>query len=356
MISSFASQRSPSVEASGGDASEVLPRTGLVPTENLVTKNDLIKVLFSLLLIPLGAVLVLLVEPSPSSDTLSTQDALLSKLGLALMVAGLVSSFHEGILKSKRFGRAEAEESIAETVIEKLRLNPPSAVGIRLVSPVRKGYHGYYRWAVDNGPQCMFFAGRAVLQRVDADFKARNFGPVEEVIARRLKEGCELRILFLDPRCSLIDRLAKEENQRREQLLLDLASSISVTYRIAKAIKRTAPHPRATLAIQVFDEVPYFAYHQVDEKVIVGFYFASVVGHQSAAFEVVDSQTERFFESHFSAILARSRSEFLLRLDADRQDVRYNYELMAELRAFLITAMGEKTIDSLIPEEVGRNT
>src|SRR5205814_4758564 len=184
-------------------------------------RNHLIRLLFSILLVFLGFSLSLLAS-------LYGWAKIVSDIGLAIMIAGIASTFHETVIR-----RLEGEEvalTVANKVKESLREAPLSASGIRLVSPIRKGYAGYYQWAISNHNQDLFFAGRSVLHRIDADFRSpsRLLGNAEERIAKRLSEGCSVRILFLDPRSDLIERLSLEEGQTREQLLGDIAASLGI--------------------------------------------------------------------------------------------------------------------------------
>jgi hypothetical protein len=294
----------------------------------LSNSNELSRLLFSILLIPIGAVLVLL-----------NAGSLVSNIGLAFIVAGVVSTFHEGVLR--RLEGAENTIAIADGVVDRLKAAPLTATGIRLVSPVRKGYDGYYLWAMNSGPQEMFFAGRSVLHRIDADFRARTIGSAEAIVARRVKEGASIKILFLDPRCDIIHRLADEEGQSTKDLLRDVATSLGICERLHSHLKDLVLPATASLEIRVFDEIPYFAYHKVDSKVIVGFYFSSALGHQSAAFEVVDLQTKEFFDAHFTAMFARAATKYVLRIDPHRRSSDLNALLVAELRTKLDTELGQ---------------
>ncbi|MCP4113559.1 MAG: hypothetical protein GY749_49885, partial [Desulfobacteraceae bacterium] len=255
-----------------------------------MTGNQTNRLLFSILLIPIGAVMILL-------ETQGTTGDLLSKLGLAFIVAGVVSTFHEGIIR--RLEGNEAACAVANEVHDRLKETPLSAIGIRLVSSVRKGYSGYYLWSLDDSSKEMFFAGRSVLHRIDADFRERTISTAEQLIARRLSEGATFKIMFLDPMSDLIPRLAKEEGQTEEQLLSDVATSLGVCRNLYNILQKEKLPSKANLDIRIFDEIPYFAYHCVGDNVIIGFYFSSALGHASAAYDVVDRQTKEFFGEHF---------------------------------------------------------
>lgn len=309
-----------------------------------MTGKQIIRLLFSILLIPIGAVLILLNVQGAAGD-------LLSKLGLALIVAGVVSTFREGVIR--RLEGDEVATVVATKVHDKLKETPLAAIGIRLVSAVRKGYPGYYLWAIDNDPQEMFFAGRSVLHRIDADFRERTIGTAESLIARRLSEGASFKIMFLDPRSEMIPRFAREEGQTTEQLLSDIATSLGICgrlYNILQTQKLPLP-PKSSIDIRVFDEVPYFAYHRVGNQVIIGFYFSLTVGHQSAAYEVIDPQTKEFFGEHFSSIFGRASDRYVLRIHPHRRIQDLNLSLIVELRKSFVKVLGEGQTEQLMGKE-----
>lgn len=304
--------------------------------------NDLARILFSVLLIPIGAVLVLVDAGN-----------LVANVGLAFIVAGVVSTFHEGVLR--RLEGADHAQSVAGAVVERLKDAPLTASGIRLVSPVRKGYDGYYLWAMHAGTQEMFFAGRSVLHRIDADFRARTIGSAEGIIARRLKEGANIKIMFLDPRSDIIPRLAQEEGQSPKQLLSDVATSLGICERLHNLLGEANLPNTASLDIRVFDEIPYFAYHKVDTKVIVGFYFSSALGHQSAAFDVVDLQTKEFFDAHFTAMFSRAGETHVVRIDPHRRTPDLNEALLAQLQSNLQKELGQEETRHLMQGQPHEN-
>jgi hypothetical protein len=262
-----------------------------------MTKNDTIRILFSIALAAVGCLLVVL-----HSDTAT--GTLVSHIGFAFIVAGVLSTFHEAVLN--RFERGDMAEDIANRVHVKFQNSPPTSTGIRLVSKERKGYAGYYTWVTAPGPSDLFFAGRSVLHRIDADIRSRTSERAETALARHLRAGSRIRVLFVDPRSDLIRRLAHEEKQSHEQLLRDLAHSLGVCVRLHKLLEHASIPPSAELHVCGFDEVPYFAFHRTDDLFIIGFYFTSALGHKSGAYEVIDPTTKDFFATHFNSILMRA--------------------------------------------------
>src|SRR5262249_65442 len=123
----------------------------------------------------------------------------------------------------------------SETAMEVHKLfceRPPRMTGIRLLHDVRRNFSGYYSWVTEQKAQDLFFAGRSVLHRIDADIRARTGGSAEEILLRRLKENSKIRILFLDPRTDILNRLAKEEGQTLQAMLGDIATSIGICRRL----------------------------------------------------------------------------------------------------------------------------
>lgn len=302
-------------------------------------KGKILRTTFALALIPTGAVVVLISGPGLVGQ-------LMSSLGLALIVAGVTSAFRE--IAILRLESEETGEDIAARVHKRLQESPPAAIGIRAVAPVRRGYEGYYTWAINTGPQELFFAGRSVLHRIDFDFRERGLGSVEKVLARRLREGANISILFLDPRCDILERLAKEEGQTPTGMLSDIATSIGICKRLYGRLQGGKFHPQAQLQVRVYDEIPYFAYHKEDNKVIVGFYFRPALGWRSPAFEVIDAHTRSFFEGHFSSIFDRSSDRTLLELSIHRGTLVFNEELYQNLYLCLVNYLGKEKADQLI--------
>lgn len=226
----------------------------------------------------------------------------------------------------------------ARAVHQLFKESPPEMTGLRLVAQRRRNFSGYYRWVNERTPQDLFFAGRSVLHRIDADIKANTANSnssAEGVILRRLKEGSKVRILFLDPRTDIMERLASEEGQRLEAMLGDVSTSLQICRRLNDLLaQEPAPlSPGAELTIRVYNRVPYFAYHRQDNDVIVGFYFSSGIGSSSAAYEAIDEDTKRQFGAHFERLLSDASRSTLLEYDGARGRSDFNQKLFDDLCA-----------------------
>jgi hypothetical protein len=305
-----------------------------------MTRNGVLRLVFSLALIPTGAVLVLLAGHGRAG-------VLVSSLGLSLIVTGILNAFREVALL--RLESEETSAEIAKRVQEgMLQILPSASQGIQLVSPVRRGYDGYYRWATTTEPRELFFAGRSVLHRIDADFRNRGLPRVEQVLLRKLQEGSAVRIMFLDPRSDLVSRLAEEEGQTEHGMWSDMATSLGICHRLYQAAKGTNFPARAQLSIRVYDAVPYFSYHRDNDDVIVGFYFVTALGSQSAAFSVIDEETRSFFGGHFTSIFDHSSGNTILDVTPQRGRPTFNSSLYDEVRIMLSGNLGQDECERLL--------
>jgi hypothetical protein len=304
-----------------------------------MSRSAILRLTFSLALLPTGALLVLLAGGGPVG-------ILLENLGLSIMVAGVLGSFRE--LALLKLESDETGQKVADLVYKKVISTLPSSGGLKLVAPIRRGYAGYYFWAVTTEAQDLFFAGRSVLHRIDADFTRRGLGRADEVIHRKLCEGSNVRILFLDPRSTLLPRLATEEGQTLELLLADITRSLAVCRRLAKLINDQPPTHRAHLDVRVYDEVPYFAYHKVDNDVTVGFYFTTALGSQSSAFEIEDPNTQEMFSGHFTSIFVRAADNIICDVSDRNPQTVFNETLFHTLHQYLDTKLGAAEVNKLL--------
>ena len=259
---------------------------------------------------------------------------------LAAVMAGTI--LHEKLLRDEMVSSFTAEldrklgdlrEQTANSVHRLLCERPPQMTGIRKLDDVRRNFSGYYQWVNEQKRQTMFFAGRSVLHRIDADIRDRTDASAESVLLRKLKEGSVIDILFLDPRLSIISRLAEEEGQTLNAMLGDIKVSLGVCRKLAELLEthwQELP-ARAALSIRVYDRVPYFAYHRQDGQAIVGFYFDSAKGSTSAAYELVDDETKEAFEDHFKKISSDAATNTIVEFDGARGRPTFNAALVEEL-------------------------
>jgi hypothetical protein len=240
---------------------------------------------------------------------------------------------------------------ISKTVHQLFSETPPELKGIKLINDTRRNFAGYYSWVIEQKQQNLFFAGRSVLHRIDADIRSRTDVNAETIILRKLKEGSQLTILFLDPRIDIIDRLANEEGQTPELLLGDIATSLGICKRLFSLLNdnfRQLPN-NAGLSIRIYDRVPYFAYHKQGDYIIVGFYFLSGLGSTSAAYELLDKRTKDFFSDHFIRIYSEASS--VVDFDGGRGRPKFNEKLFKELYSVLETRLGNQQVNELFNKD-----
>jgi hypothetical protein len=281
---------------------------------------------------------------------------------LSAVVAG--SILHEKVLRDEMIASTKVEfgalldrkipdiltqTDIATKVHEYFNEHPPGMTGLRLLSETRRNYAGYYEWVNRTEPQELFFAGRSVLHRIDADIRMRHRGSsAEDTIFRRLREGSKIEILFLDPRINIVDRLAYEEGQDPKDMLSDIAISIGICRRLFDLLNG-APDlpPSAELTVRIYDRIPYFAFHKQDHQIIIGFYFTTL-GSSSSAYEIVDDETKRTFSDHFSNIAAEATQNIIVSFSGAYRRPRFGNELYVELRKSLADRLGEGIVHDLI--------
>jgi hypothetical protein len=274
--------------------------------------------------------------------------AFIREVGLLLAAVMAGTILHESLLRDEMLRR------ISERFDERLDDRIPRFGGLRYLDHCRRNSPAYYSWVIEQRPQDLFFAGRSVLHRINADIQSRIGSSAEEILLRRLREGSRISIAFLDPRIDVLERLAAEENQRLETMLGDIAISIGICHRLNDLLLRNSASlpTQAQLRIRIYDAVPYFAYHKQDDQVLVGFYFRSDVGSSSASYEVVDEKTKEAFGDHFREIVAGATANWILDFDGAHGTHSFNAPLFEELRRLMSEKLGSGEADRLIKRRV----
>jgi hypothetical protein len=245
---------------------------------------------------------------------------------------------------------ADVAEQTAIEVHKHFCASPPQMTGIKYLNDVRRGFSGYYRWVNEHDSQELFFAGRSVLHRIDADIRSNSGGSAENTLIRCLRQNSKIRILLLDPRTDILERLAKEEGQTLDAMLGDIATSLGICRRLIGLLQETFEtlQPTAELTVRVYDRIPYFAYHKQDNEVIVGFYFLSSKGSSSAAYEVVDDVTKQVFSDHFGRIFSEAVESTLVEYDGARGRPIFNETLFTTLLDSIGTHLGKDQAEELV--------
>ncbi len=311
-----------------------------------MAKSKVFRFLSAFIFALAGTIMVMAVGLNP--DEVVPQ--VISSLGFAFIISGTSTIFRDlFILKTET---DETSEMTARKTIEFLQNQTVNPKGLKMIATKRRGYDGYYNWLTVTTAQELFFAGRAVLHRIQNDLDNRNVGSLEKILARKLEEGGNVTILFLDPRSDIINRLAQEEGQSKKQLLSDIAFSLGICSRLHRLIEGRRWRPPTELHIRVYDEVPYFAYHKEDNKAIVGFYYAKAIGSTSAAFEVQDLETLKFFQSHFDIICDRAQNTSILEITTRQPVAEFNSTFYVELYDSLVESLGRKATEDLVSGKV----
>jgi hypothetical protein len=292
--------------------------------------------------------------------------AIFQEVGIVIAAATGATLLHEKVLRDETEKRvlsevdamleskvpkvAEIANTTSDAVHERLCKEPPQMTGLRLLHNIRRNSSDYYRWTIERRPQSLFFAGRSILHRIDADVRLKTGGSAEDVLFRCLTEGSRITILFLDPRTAILERLADEEGEPPDSMLGNIAISLGISQRLADRLTTEFPNlpAGAHLTVRIYDRIPYFAYHKQDEQLIVGFYFLSIEGSSSPAYEVVDDKTKKTLEQHFGKIRAESKANILIDFDGARGGFVFNEKLFGDLRLFLKTKLDPNRIDELL--------
>jgi hypothetical protein len=299
-------------------------------------KNSYLRSAFSIVMILVGALAVALTQ-----DSTGRGPVIIQQMGLAFMIAGVASLFSEFVIE-----RWKPDQSLV--LLEMIRRFQGS--GMRMVCFPRKGYWRYHTWFLVNDPQEAFFAGRSVLHRIQADFKIRNLPSVEDSFIRKLQEGSKIRILFCDPTWELVPQLALAESQSEKKLLSDLATSLSIVYKLWENLH--GQNLKGEIEIRVYRELVQYAYHYTrnlqtnDSDMLVGFYFAQKLGCRSPLFEVVDESIQTEFKDHFANVFARAM--VLLEYPSFGQGKRLDEQFMLQCKGYLLKQLGEDTVRSLM--------
>jgi len=246
----------------------------------------------------------------------------INNLGFALIITAIVNLFHEIFISKLEL--IDISKSLSNEIIKNINFNNDRNNGLVLVSKVRRGYDGYYEWVTMKGPFNMFIAGRSVLHRIQSDLNDRCLGKFEDIIIQKLRDESSIKMLLLDPRSDLIERLAIEEEREPKDFYRNLQEAfqtINKLYSLIKDIK--FPH-KTQFSIRLYDKIPYFAYHQVNDKVILGFYFASGLMHTSSAYKIIDNNTKIQFEKHFESIYDNSIR--LMEASSKHHQIQFNIE------------------------------
>lgn len=271
-------------------------------------------------------------------------------LELGLLVGVVIG----GTIIYEKFLRAETEKSVLDQVGALLdsRMGPK---GFKFLAKPRSRFSGYYEWAKRNHPQEVFIAGRSVLHIIDKELrKQKPLDSADAAVVRRLRQGCSITILMLDPRSELtgiVDRPGRSKEENLRIVLPNFSHSLRIC-RAIWALLRDRPstlHRDASLKVAFYDYLPYFSYQREDDTAFISFYLLPAESPK-AVFEITDAETRDDFKRHFEEILTYSKAKVpcnvdrtLISCDGGTGEISFNETLFEELTAYL-----KGTLDSAV--------
>jgi hypothetical protein len=323
----------------------VLPKGGVIMKDR--TRTILI-ITFGIGVFFLGTTIALV-----SYGLASPFGPLLQSLGFALIVTSVMSVFQETVLSRIRkddtkdgFDRVlRANKEGLDRILEDLH-----GPGIHILSPERAGYDAYHHWLVHTTPEDMFFAGHSVLHRVQIDLTKRDLGRIEERIVTRLEAGSRIRVIFLEPTWDFIKNIAESEHQPYEKMMTDLAITLGICRRLWTELEDKHP-VSGSIHIWMCKEIQQYAFHSGTNRetgasqLLVGLYFANMLGMNSPLFAVDHKDIQDTFTAHFTTIAKRSVSL----LEYSPPIKHFNHDLYFHCRDALCKAIDQSLVDQHCP-------
>ena len=295
-----------------------------------------LRVLIALVVLLVGALITLLVGDSNTPIGLFS-----NSLGLALLVTGCVSVFHELVLPAPETADLRAGFDQLSGLLEK--------PGIRIIDSERRENERYHRWLLESEPQAIFFAGHSVLHRVQLDFSRLGFVSAGEALKRKISEGSKIRILFLDPTWELLPEIARWEGQNPVDLMTDLATTLGISRKLSEILQH-ADLP-GSVEIRTCRELAQYAFHYVvckpkeSVEMLLGFYFAGHVGCKSPLFTAENREVHELFEVHFTTVFDRSKRL----LSYSRETSYFDHAYYRECQAALAEHIGDSEVQKRCP-------
>jgi hypothetical protein len=305
------------------------------------------RIVFSFLLIAIGILI--------SNYGLDNKLYVLVYLGSSAIVTGFLS-----IIREFCFLRSESEElsdniikkakelgnSIADKLVDKITELKDYKIGMHLIAHDRFSNYNIYDFEEDGADTIVLF-GRSVLHRLDYNLKKEKNKTAEAVLFKKLESNSRIRIMFSDPTSSIVERIAMEDGTTSAALYEYLARTIGVCKRLDALLLKSATLPnKADIRIRTFDHIPYYAYHRVNNKAIIGFYLSTTsIGHQPA-YEIVDQNEVNIFDQYFNIIFEKGNQ--LLECQGSTGKKYFNQEHYNNIYNYLCTKLQKEIVDRLI--------
>jgi len=186
------------------------------------------------------------------------------------------------------------------------RVNP----GIVEIATKRDNHKSYTKW-ISSESEDVFFAGRAVLARINKNLESSNLSGVVPTLIEKYKTGSRIRIVTFDPRSDLIKRIADDETRSYEEILNDIVESIGLVYLLYEESKKIDfKNEDGSIIIVLYDLINDFSYQEVKRRegsnkanqMLFGMYYNYQAGYNTPLYEVLDPQTKKFFSTYIKKI------------------------------------------------------
>jgi hypothetical protein len=274
--------------------------------------RTVIRILISIIIILTGIVFSLL------------ESIVFKGIGISFIISGIVNIFLELALGD--YWQSEIPIQIKSDNQD-----------ITLECTQRLGYDEYYKWVLNQNPSNLFFVGRSVLHRMDKDLLSRKLNSVSENLIRRVKEGANIRILFLNPKWELIEKIATQEGRKSvRELYSDLKKTLHVVNEIHDKLSLKCPC-EGSIEIRMYEEINQYAFHSEefsDDKnknyAYIGLYFANKLGWQSSVLSINTERTLKTFEDHFNIIFERAEKLLSCQQNVSNSLIEFNLKLYNE--------------------------
>ncbi len=249
------------------------------------------------------------------------QTTLCLELGLLLSVIAVGTFIHEYFL------REETERRTLERIGQ--ILHPKS---LRQVAKNRREFVGYYGWT-NRKTRKLVIAGRACLHIMNQRLRGR----LVDHIVRRLKKTCDITIMILDPRSRLtgiLDITDADESANLRSKLPNFVTAFQLCEKLSQnVLNKDKDLGEGSLSVLVYDHIPYFAYHQEDDRMFVAFYFLQVEG-RSPVFEVLSPEVQKLFGDHIEKLRSNPKSTTLLTYNPVLKRRWFNKELFDSIMTY----------------------
>lgn len=243
----------------------------------------------------------------------------LDKVGMGFIVTGILTILFDtlgsrGVVSEFDRVAAEVRREVRSGVE---RVRSLSSVDVEVLEPKRSELAEYNEWLEPGfGCQRVYLVGRSVMHAI-----ARRMGDDEfiDAVVRKLWErDVEVSIAFLDPRAPFMQQLMREEGPGGARLPENICASLEICEDLAKQLGKKPERLKGSIKVVLYSMIPYFAFHRVDEKMILGFYYYGQLGQETSPLRIRNKDFEHSIKVHIDRIFAAAESEGRILLAAGR--------------------------------------